>query len=107
MRIFEAPGTLKKYRRSEWQFQQTFQTPLKDLTRFTDSVMSALPEIEGAQAVLDQVVFEPRYGLVPLYAKYSLPQKWRGDDLTIEAQGAIEARELLQAMLSEWIDFLF
>lgn len=69
--------------------------------------MSALPGIEGAKAVFDQVVFEPHYGLIPFYAKYSLPQKWYGDDLTIEARGRTEARELLQAVLSEWIDFLF
>jgi hypothetical protein len=54
-----------------------------------------------------KVVFEPRYELAALYAKYSLPQKWYGDDLTIEAQGAAEVSELLRSVLSEWIDFLF
>jgi hypothetical protein len=107
MRIFESPGILNQYRRTTWEFQQTFQTPLKDLARFVDVIMSELPEIQRAQAVFDQVVFEPRYELVPLYAKYSLPQKWHGDDLIIEAQGATEVNELLRAVLSEWIDFLF
>jgi len=106
MRILESPRTLQRYRRTAWEFQQTFQTPRKDLARFVDVIMSALPAIEMAQAVFDQVVFEPRYGLLPFYAKYSLPEKWCGDDLIIEAQGATEARELLQAVLSEWIDFL-
>jgi hypothetical protein len=90
-----------------WELQQTFQTPLRDMARFVDVIMPELPEIQGAQAVFDQVVFEPRYELVSLFAKYSLPQRWHGDDLTIEAQGAAEVRELLRAVLSEWIDFLF
>lgn len=107
MRLFESPGTLTRYRRSVWEFQQTFHTPLENLPRFVDVIMSALPRTRGAIAVFDQVVFEPRYELAPLYANYSLPQKWYGDDLTIEAQSATEARELLQAVLSEWIDFLF
>jgi hypothetical protein len=88
-------------------FQQTFQTPLKDLERFTDVIISALPRTETAQVIIDQVVFEPRYELPGLFAKHSLPQQWSGVDRTVEAQGAMEARELLRAALSEWIDFLF
>ena len=107
MRIFEARGTLRRYRRTAWEFQQTFQTPLEDLPRFVDVIISELPGIRAALAVFDQVAFEPRDELVPLYAKYSLPPKWYGDDVTIEAQGATESRELLQAVLSEWIDFFF
>ena len=107
MRLFEQPGTLQQFRRTTWEFQQTFHTPLKDLPHFVDVIVSALPATDAAQAVFQQVVFEPRYGLVPLYAKHSLPQKWYGDNVTIEAQSALEAHELLQAVLSEWIDFLF
>jgi hypothetical protein len=107
MRAFESPGTLKRYRQTTWEFQQTFRTPLKDLAHFVDVIMSALPGTEGAIVVFDQVVFEPRNELVPLYSKYSLQLKWYGDDLTLEAQGAMEVRELFQAVLSEWIDFLF
>jgi hypothetical protein len=107
MRLFESPGTLKGLRRTAWEFQRTFQTPLQDLARFVDVIMSALPAVDGARAVFEQVVFEPGCVLVPLYTKYSLPQTWYGDDLTIEAEGAAEARELLHAVLSEWIDFFF
>ena len=56
--------------------------------------------------LFDRVVFEPRGELASLYEKYSLPPKWHGNDSSIEAQGAAEARELLAAVLSEWIDFL-
>src|SRR4051812_18459635 len=105
MRICQSPGTLKRFRRTAWDCQQTFQTALKDLPRFVDVILGALPRTEGALAVFDQVVFEPRYELVPLYAKYALPQNWSGDGLAVEARGVPEMRELLQALLSEWIDF--
>src|SRR4051794_10895686 len=107
MRIAESQGTLKRYRRSTPAFQQTFQTPLKDLDHFVDVIMSCLPRVEAALAVFERVVFEPRYNLVPLYEKYSLTKNWNEEEPGIEAQSASEVRELLQAVLSEWIDFLF
>ncbi len=107
MRIYESPGTLTRYRQTTWQFQQTFKTPLDDLERFVGVIMQALPSTEGAIAVFDQVVFDPQHELLSLYAKYSLPEKWYGNDVIIEAQSAAEASELLRAVLDEWIDFLF
>jgi hypothetical protein len=107
MRASESPGLLKKFRRSPWKFQRTFRTPLQDLARFTHVIMSTLPTTERASAIFEQVVFEPRSELLLLFAKYSLPPKWYDKNFTIEAECAAEAHELLQAMLSEWIDFLF
>ena len=107
MRIFESSGALERYGRMAWEFQRTFQTPLTDLARFVDVIMSALPGTASALVVFEQVVFEPCHELVPLYAKYSLSQQCCGDGVTIEAQGATEVRELLQAVLSEPIDFFF
>jgi hypothetical protein len=107
MRLYESSGTLQRYQRTAWEFQQTFQTPLKDLTRFVDVIMGELPRTDGAIAVFKQVVFAPQYDLLSLYAKYALPEKWYGDDVTIEAQSAAEAGELLEAVLHESIDFLF
>jgi hypothetical protein len=107
MRLFESPGALKRFRRKAWGFQRTFQTPLKELPPFVERVMSALPGIDGAVVVFERIVFEPTNDLISLYSKYSLPQKWHGDNVTIEARGAAEVRELLEAVLSESIDFLF
>jgi hypothetical protein len=55
------------------------------------------------------MIFEPRSKLPSLYAKYALqPQaKWSTADVIIEADGAAESGELLEAVLSEWIDFFF
>jgi hypothetical protein len=105
MRIVESPGALKRHRRVKWEFQQTFVTPLNDLPRFVDVIMSRLPGVEAALVELDSFVFEPRYELVPLFAENSLPQTY-DDGLTIEALGETEVRRLLQAALSEWVDFL-
>ena len=69
MRTIESPNTLERYRRTAWEFQQTFQTPLDELPRFVDAIMSALPATEHATVAFDQIVFEPRYELVPLQAK--------------------------------------
>ena len=107
MRLLESPGTLKRLRRTAWPYQRTFLTPLDDLPRFVDVILSAVPQISGAVAVFDRVVFEPHCDLPPLYAKHSLPPKYWGDDLTLEARDPAEASELLGAVLSEWIDFFF
>ena len=107
MRVLESRHALKRARRTAWEFQRTFLTPLKDLPRFVGVILSALPGVKGAHAEFDQVVFEPQYELVPLAAKYSLPPDWHRAGLAIEAEGATETRELLQAVLSESIDFLF
>ena len=66
--------------------------------------MSALPGLVGAQAVIEQVVIEPRRELAAFSSKHALSLKV---GTVIEAEGAAEARELLQAMLSEWVDFFF
>ena len=107
MRIYEAPGTLKKFRKTAWEFQVTFHTPLKELAPFVEVIMSALPGTQAATAVIEQMVFEPRYGLAALFEKHSIGPLSRPPDVTIEAPNAAEAREVLQALLSEWADFLF
>lgn len=106
MRIVESPGALKRHRRTRWEVQQTFETPLQDLPRFVEVIMSRLPGIEAALVQFDRVVFEPHYDLVPLFARHLLPQEY-GDGLVVEARGAAEVRELLHATLTEWIDFFF
>jgi hypothetical protein len=107
MRVFDSPGTIKRFRKTAWEFQQTFRTPLQALPSFVDAIMTALPRFESGIVVFDQVIFEPRYGLPKLYAKYGIAKAGEGQDVAIEADNAEEANDLLQAVLSEWIDFLF
>lgn len=67
--------------------------------------MSAYESLEQASAIVDQVVFEPKH-LLELLDKHSLPPQYiAGSCYT--AIGSSEAKELLQAALSDWVDFLF
>ena len=106
MKITASTGILKRNRKASWKFQQTFETPSKDLPRFVDQIMTTFGEIERAQIAFDLVVFEPKYDLADLYAKYGLAQDWDETASCIEAESRAEVCELLQAVLSEWIDFL-
>jgi hypothetical protein len=106
MRLSEAPDALKRLQRTSWEFQRTFETPLCDLARFVAAILSALSEIQAATVIIEGAVAEPHRALIPLYERYALPAKWSGGT-SIEAQNADEASELLQTVLSEWIDFVF
>lgn len=105
MMCSEVPGTIKKFKRTDWRFQQTFLTPLKDLRRFVDTIVSAMKTVETASLTVDTWVFEPRH-LNELLASYGLSPRYP-HDLTVSASGEEEIEELLYAALSDWVDFLF
>jgi hypothetical protein len=107
MRLSESPQTLKQFRRTAWEFQMTFETSKKELAPFVNSVASALPRLQRAFVVIEGAVFEPRYRLAELYERHHFPPHAYGGGTAMEAENPTEARELLHAILSEWIDFLF
>jgi len=41
MKLSENPDALTKFRRTAWKFQQTFQTPLKNLQPFVSTIVKA------------------------------------------------------------------
>jgi hypothetical protein len=105
MTLGETPGFWKKFQRTPWRFQQTFQTPLQNLQPFVTTVLSAHGPHEGASLTVDEAVFEPRH-LLDLLAKHDLPAKFnRG--ATITATNREEVQALLQAGLADWMDFAF
>ena len=105
MKLSESPDLLKRFRRTPWRFQQTFATPLKNLGPFVQTIICALGELQEVSLVIDQVVFEPKH-LIGLMTKHSLPPQYiRGTQYS--AIGPQEASELLEAALSDWVDFLF
>ncbi|HVP42115.1 MAG TPA: hypothetical protein VMS96_01710 [Terriglobales bacterium] len=101
----EAPGTINKFGRTAWKFQQTFLTPLKDVRRFVETIASAMKPVEKASLTVDTWVFEPKH-LDALLAGYDLSPQYRRDS-TVTASGKKEVEELLYAALSDWVDFLF
>ncbi|HEY3444902.1 MAG TPA: hypothetical protein VGK67_01010 [Myxococcales bacterium] len=105
MKAIAKPGLLRALRRSSWEFQTTFETPLDRLPQFVHAIVGAGPALEAATLELDEVVFEPKH-LLALSARHSILQG--GDSpRVIEATGAGEIEELLAAALGDWVDFLF
>jgi hypothetical protein len=105
MILSESPDSLKRFRKTPWRFQQTFATPLNNLGSFVDTIICAFDELQEVSLVIDQVVFEPKH-LIGLLTKHSLPPQYiRGTQY--RAIGSREASELLEAALSDWVDFLF
>ena len=105
MTLSETPGVLKRFRRVPWRFQETFVTPLKDLGPFVSTIVSAHGSVQAGCLTIDQLVFEPKKLNAALF-KYSLHAKV-GRDWSLQANGSEEAAELLEAALSDWIDFAF
>jgi hypothetical protein len=105
MTISQAPDALKKFRRTPWRFQQTFQTPLKSLHPFVTTIVSAKEPLQGGCVTLEQIVFEPK-NLMALLSRHSLPTEC-GHESALTANGPREVEELLEAALGDWVDFIF
>ena len=104
MKLIEAPDSLKKFRKTAWEFQQTFQTPLKNLEPFVTLIVSA-GDIETAQLNVAEVVFEPKH-LTSALRQYLIPGEFRRDRAFVaESRGEVQC--LLLAALSDWLDFAF
>jgi hypothetical protein len=105
MTLTQTPGTIERFCRTPWSFQQTFVTPPKNLQSFVATIASALDPLERGCVTIGQVVFEPE-NLIGLLAKHSLPTEFnRHWSLTAEGQQETEA--LLEAALGDWVDFIF
>src|ERR1700751_2204559 len=75
MTVTDAPGALKKFRRTPWKFQQTYLTPLQHLQSFVAASVSVNQEMKSACLTIEQAVFEPTH-LVKLLASYSMPPRY-------------------------------
>jgi hypothetical protein len=105
MKVFEDPSSLERFRRIPWQFQQTFHTPMQNLQPFARAILTANEQIQGGCITIDNIVFDLKH-LATLLAKHSLPtQCGRNWSLTVTGQHEVET--LLQAALSDWVDFIF
>ena len=105
MLISQQNGALKKFRRTPWRFQQTFETPLRSLATFTSAILGALGHAQSGTIVIDAKIFQPK-NLESLLAQHHLPPALT-HDTAIEAETAEELQPLLTAILGDWIDFVF
>src|SRR2546423_10678814 len=72
MKLSQLQGSLKRFRRTPWRFQQTFQTPLKNLKPFVATISSVLAPIGSASVTIDQAAFEPK-PLIGFLPEHHLP----------------------------------
>ncbi len=98
-------GSLKRLRKIPWRFQQTFLTPLRNLGPFVQTIIWAREQVQAGTVTLDSIVFEPK-NLNGLLAKCSLPPSLQRE-FSIAAAGHEETVALLQAALSDSVDFWF
>jgi len=105
MTLSEAPGYIKKFHKTPWKFQETFETPLKNLKPFVRTIVSASQPLQLGSLTIDQWIFEPKH-LIDLLTIYSLPLRYT-HEVCLTATGELEVEILLQAALSDWIDFIF
>jgi hypothetical protein len=99
----EADSEIERYRANPGSVRQTFVTPLKDLPRFVATVLASFSFERGFLAT-DQVVFEPLH-LLELLADHAIPVEnpWQ---FRLVAEGKESIAMLLEAVLSDWVDFL-
>jgi hypothetical protein len=105
MEVSDTPNALKQVRRTAWKFQQTFKTPLKNLQPFVATIVSAGQSFQTACITIDQAVFEPKHW-IDLLIRHSLPPRYQ-KGTSVMAVGQQEIEELLLAVLSDWVDFVF
>jgi hypothetical protein len=102
----EISGSLSRFRRTTWRYQRTFLTRPKDRGTFAAAIVSAQESMETAFVVIDEVIFEPRrLGL--LLAKHLLPSVQLVRDSVLTANNREEITELLEASLTDGINFAF
>ena len=104
MNISKRPGAIKKFGRTPWKFQSTFQTPLKQLDPFVSTILSANEALESASVIIEGFVFEPKHLKAFMDGKQTGPIE---RDVTFTADGREQTKELLMAAFSDWADLVF
>lgn len=98
------PEAIDQFRANPWPYQKTLVTPRKEMASFLSALLAAFPVDRGV-ASTDQVVFEPDRFLELLKAReLAIENYWT---FCTEASNTEDVTVLLDAMLNDWIDFVF
>jgi hypothetical protein len=98
------PEAIHRFRANPWPNQKTLETPRKNMASFLSALVGIFPVDRGV-ASTDQVVFEPDNFLELLKAReLSIENYWT---FCAEASSSEDVAVLLDAMLNDWIDFVF
>lgn len=107
MRLSNAPAVLEQFRKRPWNFQQTFETPLKSLNRFVETIFVQKGAFSSGHLDVYQAIFEPRHLLGLLSNASIVPPQPYLTGVSVEAESDQEVEVLLRAALADWSDFLF
>jgi hypothetical protein len=99
-----APESIGQFRANPYPYQKTLVTPRSNLAVFISALLAWFTVDHGAVST-DQVVFEPDTFLELLKARdLTIENYWT---FCAEASNSEDVPVLLNAMLSDWIDFVF
>jgi hypothetical protein len=103
MTVSTTPGTLKKFRRTPWRFQQTVERPeAGKLERFVSTIIISHGGFETGTVTIDEVVFNTERMSVLCLAGSTLTH-----DSSISANSAEELQALLVAAFWDGVDFIY
>lgn len=99
------PGTIKKFRRTPWRFQQTVErADVDQMEAFIAAIISAHGGLSGGMVAIDEVVFD----LTRMTALCAVPPgKALERDSSITAETKAELAFLLTAVFGDGPDFIF
>ena len=102
MIVSQSAGTVKKFRRTSWRFQQTIEKS-GEAERLAGTIVTAHGAMEEATVTIDEVVFDTaRLGeLLPVSPTLQL-----GRDSAISACSPEQIQKLLVAAFDDGVDFI-
>ena len=87
-------------------FQQTFVTPLSDLSKFVHALLAPF-NVRTARVHVEQIVFEPRELIWYLRGLGIDSSEGQLNHALLEAESTTEIVDLLKCILGQWADFAF
>ncbi len=105
MTFSEDGSSLKRFRKNPLPFEKTYLAPQGNAEVFVAGIIAALHPVHGAELTVDHVVFEPQH--LKAFAACGSIHPGTFIRCTLAVIGEMEAQSLLQAALTDSIDFLF
>lgn len=106
MRMSLANTSEWRLREAPFSLQQTYVTPLEELPHFVKTLVQPFV-MEQASACVELFVFEPTQLIWYLRGFGIRTDEAELNRETLHAENRIEALDLLECMLAQWVDFAF
>ncbi len=106
MKIDTASTKGWRLRDAPFPHQETYVTPLKDLTKFVATILSPFA-VQAASIWIEQIIFTAHDLIAYLHAVGIEAEEGLLNHSKIYAESSSEASALLEHVLGDWIDFAF